>query len=211
MSGLYSPILEQAGFIKRKVDAAVEQWVAQLDGAMQSWVLSGPIVIPENSDFKYTLHIQSFSDLTEGVLSGTDFYMRFLRQADVSFFQRYCQLNVSGTAFPTLSENNTNPRNGNFNKISIIRNSEGIFSQINNGELIRERSFTGGAFTITELGKFSSSYFDGVIYGFEVEINGVLTNQIPLTNKSQGATQLATVGNVNAFMPNYTDAVWRKP
>ena len=66
-------------------------------------------------------------------------------------------------------------------------------------------------FSIETLAKFASDYFGGVIYGFEFEINGVLTNKIPLTNKSQGATQLATVGNVNAFMPNYTEAVWRNP
>ena len=51
----------------------------------------------------------------------------------------------------------------------------------------------------------------GTIKMFRVrDSSGVVVNEIPLTNKSQGATQLATVGNVNAFMPNYTEAVWRK-
>ena len=45
------------------------------------------------------------------------------------------------------------------------------------------------------------------VFWMEGEIH---SNEIPLTNKAQGANQLATVGNINAFMPNYTEAVWKK-
>lgn len=51
-------------------------------------------------------------------------------------------------------------------------------------------------------------FFDGVLLDFEVERAGEIIHQIPLTNKSQGATQLATVGNVNATMVGYTPDVW---
>jgi hypothetical protein len=52
--------------------------------------------------------------------------------------------------------------------------------------------------------------FEGVIYGFEIIRNGVVINSIPLTNKAQGATQLATVGNVNATMVGYNEDVWEQ-
>lgn len=193
--------------------ADAEQWVAQPDGATQSWVLSGPIVIPENTDFRVTFTIQGVSSNNniEGVLSGSDFYFRLLDDASADFFQKYAQVNIAGAGFGALRLSGINPRDGKFNKLSLIRANGSIFTQINDGEVNKERDSITGAFTIEDICKFSSSYFDGAIYGFEVEINGVLTNQIPLTNKAQGATQLATVGNVNAFMPNYTDAVWRKP
>lgn len=40
------------------------------------------------------------------------------------------------------------------------------------------------------------------------DISEAILNEIPLTNKAQGATQLSTVGTVNATMINYTEAVW---
>lgn len=49
-----------------------------------------------------------------------------------------------------------------------------------------------------------TGFFGGYIYGFK-DSKG---NEIPLTNKEQGATQLAVSGSVNAFMPNYTSDVW---
>ena len=43
---------------------------------------------------------------------------------------------------------------------------------------------------------------------FEILIDEVITYKMPLANKPQGATQLATVGNVNATMANYSSDVW---
>ena len=46
----------------------------------------------------------------------------------------------------------------------------------------------------------------GVIKLFRVrDSGGAVINEIPLTNKDQGATQLPTVGNVSATIINYTD------
>ena len=47
-----------------------------------------------------------------------------------------------------------------------------------------------------------------MLFDFEVERGGEIIYAIPLTNKSQGATQLATVGSVNATMINYTGDEW---
>lgn len=54
----------------------------------------------------------------------------------------------------------------------------------------------------------SSLFLNLAVYNFRVRRNGVVIHEIPLTNKSQGATQLATVGNVNATMLNYTGDEW---
>ena len=39
--------------------------------------------------------------------------------------------------------------------------------------------------------------------------NGTIINEIPLTNRNQGSTQLATIGDVNAFMTDYAEDVWK--
>ncbi len=187
------------------------KYVAQLDGAMQNWQLSDPIVIPANIDFKLTFTLSGTGNTLEGILDGNGAWLRFLREADINFFNENAQMDIAGTTFALLALANGDTRDGTVKKISIFRENGTIYSKINNEEPRQDRSSAPGGFTITELCKYSTSYFAGVFYDFEVEIDGVLTNQIPLTNKAQGATQLATVGNVNAFMPNYTNAVWRKP
>tara|TARA_R110001592_G_C13193009_1_gene753660 strand:+ start:1513 stop:2112 length:600 start_codon:yes stop_codon:yes gene_type:complete len=53
-------------------------------------------------------------------------------------------------------------------------------------------------------------YMPGALYEFEVELDGVITHSIPLTNLEQGATQLPAVGDVSAFMPNYSSDVWEQ-
>ena len=53
-------------------------------------------------------------------------------------------------------------------------------------------------------------FLSGSIHEFKVERAGMIVNNIPLTNKAQGATQLATVGSVNATMPNYSSDVWER-
>ena len=49
-----------------------EEWVAQLDGATQSWVLSGPITVPADTDFKASFYINGVNDSFEGLFSSSD-------------------------------------------------------------------------------------------------------------------------------------------
>ncbi len=57
----------------------------------------------------------------------------------------------------------------------------------------------------------SSARLVGYIKRFRVyDSSGVLINEIPLTNKAQGATQLPTAGNVSATMVNYSEDVWEE-
>ena len=50
------------------------------------------------------------------------------------------------------------------------------------------------------------AFFDGGIYGLKVI--SASNNEIPINNKSQGASQLATVGSINATIVNYNAAGW---
>ena len=70
---------------------------------------------------------------------------------------------------------------------------------------------TSSVVTLSFLGarNLSSSQITSLpIYNFRVIRNGTVIHEIPLTNKEQGATQLATVGSINATMINYTPDVW---
>lgn len=51
-------------------------------------------------------------------------------------------------------------------------------------------------------------YKAGAVINFKHYQDDVLINEIPLTNKAQGATQLATTGSVSATLTNYTENVW---
>ena len=184
----------------------VDSWVAQLDGATQSWVLSDPITVPADTDFKASFYINGINDGFEGLFSSSDpqSWLRLLPSNNSDNLQG--QLGVGYYQAVPFSE--LNLRDGVTRKLSVERVS-GRMRVVINDTLIFNSSILTSAFSIETLAKFASDYFGGVIYDFEFEISGVLTNKISLTNKEQGATQLATVGNINAFMPNYTEAVWR--
>lgn len=187
-----------------------QKFAARLDGATQSWELSEPILIPENTDFEIVFTLSGTNTSLEGVLEGTDLFLRFLTSADITFFNENAQMGISGTTFALLTLSNGITRDGDIKKITIARQGDVIVSKINDEEFRQDRSSVTGGFTIKDLAKYSTSLFGGLFYEFEVSINGVFTNSIPLTNKAQGATQLANVGSVNAFMFNYTEAVWEE-
>lgn len=206
MSGLYSPILEQAGFLKRKA-ADAEQWVAQLDGAMQSWILSEPITMPPNVDYEIGFYAS-----------------RALNDTNLLYIFGYSLGNVNRQHRLALSEGVPQKAYGmGFIGDDFNFNGDGQFTLTHDGtsritSIYFNTSadvFNDQAITIDRLmGPWmgvDSGYLNGYVRDFYVKVGGVEILRIPLTNKSQGATQLATVGNVNAFMPNYTDAVWRKP
>lgn len=210
MSGLYSPILEQAGFLKRKTAVVVEQWVAQTDGAMQFWQLSKPIELPENSSFKVTIYVQGGEDAYEGLIENSKTshtWIRLLPSSQSSNLQGY----DGNLYFGGVLQSELLIRDSLFHKVSFIREVDKLSIQIDDrAPEVARSSGAGAAWAFDRLGKFSSTYFNGAIHSFEVELEGEVIVFIPLNNISQGATQLATVGNVNAFMPNYTNAVWRK-
>jgi hypothetical protein len=193
-----------------KVSEAIK-WVAHLDGAMQYWQLTTPVELPENSNFKITFYVQGAEDAYEGLVENSNTshtWIRLLPSSQSSNLQGY----DGSLYFGGISQSELLIRDGLLHKISFIREVDKLYIQIDDRapELARS-SGAGAAWIFDRLGKFSSTYLHGVIHSFEVELESEVIVSIPLNNKEQGATQLATVGNINAFMPNYTEAVWRKP
>ncbi|MDN3394580.1 MULTISPECIES: hypothetical protein [unclassified Pseudoalteromonas] len=189
MSGLYSPILEQAGFLKPKA-ADAEQYVAQSDGATQYWRLSEPVQFP----LGYKVEI-TFS-------KANDYFKIFDSNAnrfDVTQFNGEVTLRNDTNIYVNGSLSNLTPATNTEYVVKFDRTAE------NTDQSLKEISFIGARFNGVEI-------LSGYVKNFRVynELD-IVIHEIPLTNKAQGATQLATVGNINAFMPNYTDAVWRKP
>ena len=170
----------------------IEQWVAQLDGVTQYWQFTEEIPLPIGYSYEmavlYDADNQSTNDYLatgEGDTNSPLFFVsrEFLDSGSVG---RLSAPVVDGG-------NNRLPYDNNFHTVVVTS----LSSQATVGIL-------GARFNYTR----TSS---GIIKLFRVrDSSGTVINEIPLTNKAQGATQLATVGNVNAFMANYTEAVWRK-
>ncbi|MFQ3203386.1 MAG: hypothetical protein ACI87I_001823 [Pseudoalteromonas tetraodonis] len=192
MSGLYSPILEQAGFLKRKAADVVEQWVAQLDGATQSWIFSEEIPLISGDEITFSILANDAHQAGSAMIfSYLGNYRTLLRVEDGVFVTGFGEVAENGSAVTHIATD------GNLHTYTLKIEFTGtaiyyIGAQYDGANLIRH---------------LSNAVFDIVITRPSV---GVILD-LPLTNKAQGATQLATVGNINAFMPNYTDAVWRKP
>ena len=162
-------------------------YVARLNGADQYWQLSGPINV-ENDD-------RIGISFIGGVI--TNSYARFFASDNNSFS---VDANIDGATFRVSSGVST--LDG-----AIINTGEPI-PTVGKHDIILE---TANAGVLNTLGEFNGSRFNNLpLYSFFIERNGTVIHQIPLTNKAQGATQLATVGNVNATMVNYDESVWEQ-
>ncbi|PWS55998.1 hypothetical protein [Pseudoalteromonas sp. meg-B1] len=174
--------------------ADAEQWVAQLDGAMQYWQLTEEIPVPDGGSIELDLMYDSENQ------SAIEYVLTSENSSDTALFfasREFIQTGSSGYISDVLVDGvsaSVLPYDNAFHTIKCI--ASGGLTKV--GILAARFNYT----------RTSS----GTIKMFRVrDSNGVVVNEIPLTNKAQGATQLATVGNINAFMPNYTEAVWRKP
>lgn len=186
------------------ISKAIE-YVAPLDGATQFWQLTSPIAIPAGTDCAIRFKINGSRDNYEGLFRSAD-SSDWFRLAPSSLSNNF-QGSLAGSSIGGVPYSALTVRNGQERSFTLRREAGRFYADID------EQSFTlsliSGQFLIDVLCEFGGGFFAGYISDFEVEIDGVLTNQIPLTNKAQGATQLATVGSVNAFMPNYTESVWK--
>lgn len=170
------------------------EWVAQPDGATQYWQLTEEIQIPDGGSIELDLLYDSTNQ------SSVEYILTSEGNSDTSLFFTARELLRSGSSgyISDIIVDNVNtealPYDSNFHTIKCV--------------------VSGNLAKVGVLGaRFSyERNCSGIIKMFTVkDQNGTVINEIPLTNKTQGATQIATVGSVNAFMPNYTDAVWRKP
>ena len=187
--------------------ASAIKWVAQLDGATQCWEFSEPIVIPANVNYEIGFYASRELNDTSLLyifgysLGNVDNQHRLALSSGVpqraygmGFVAK--DFNFNGDGQFTLTHSGTS-------KVTFIDFNTSV-------DAFNDQTITIDRLMGPWLGT-SSGYLNGYVRDFYVKVNGVEIIRIPLTNKAQGATQLATVGNVNAFMPNYTDAVWRKP
>lgn len=210
---VYAPILEQAGFLKRKAADAVEQWVAQLDGAMQFWQLTAPIKL-DAAGFVFEFdYFVTPEDVINGLFSNDSGLGRFSAYERIAsgrlatFYYETVSGTLNSTLLGNVAEGDIGLKTFRFEKIGndLTVSAGGKSTTATSNEFADD-------FIVKFLGSASSLKAGGYFKNLRVYNSiGVLTNEIPLTNKAQGATQLATVGNVNAFMPNFTNAVWRKP
>lgn len=182
----------------------IKNYVARLDGATQSWQLTSPITIPASTDCAIRFKINGSRDSYEGLFRSADSsdWLRLIPESQTNNIQgSFNGSFIGGAPYTSLVV-----RNGQERSFTLRREAGRFYVDID------EQSFTlsliDNQFSIDVLCEFGGGYFAGYISEFEVEIGGVITNQIPLTNKAQGATQLATVGNVNATMIGYTGSEW---
>tara|TARA_B100001063_G_scaffold227047_1_gene237126 strand:+ start:8757 stop:9539 length:783 start_codon:yes stop_codon:yes gene_type:complete len=198
----------KAGGLKRFVSGLLDvSYVARLDGVSQYWQLSDPIVIPSGSDFKVS---------GIGVFSPSGFHFASSRLSNDG---RLAVLGSTQNVYfnSTLVDGITNEdfailTDGNPHHISFERVGTNAILKVD------EVTFINGSWSTEEVlldslgSKWGSSTsipnFEGPIYDFKVEINGELTNAIPLTNREQGATQSPTIGSVSATMFGYSEGVW---
>lgn len=172
---------------------ATEQWAAKLDGATKCWQLSGEMPVPSGGSGELDLMYDSTNQSEiEYVLTGES-------NSDTSLFftsREALKAGSSGYISDVLVDGVSTvelPYDSTFHTIKCI--ISGSLSSV---------GILGARFDYTR----SSS---AAIKGFRVrDENGSVINEIPLTNKAQGATQLATVGNVNATMINYTGDEWEQ-
>ena len=176
------------------------QWVAQLDGATQSWVFDIPIQITSDSEISLDLILQR--NTTQVIYgSGSSPERLYIGTENGNW------LIGNGTdRIDTLI-----PAEIGIKNKTVLQASGGFLKFLVNDVVVYNQAIKySTAKILTGISDLSGFRLYGSVFNFSVKSSGVLVNQIPLTNKAQGATQLATVGNVNAFMPNYTEAVWRK-
>ena len=161
-------------------------YVARLDGVSQYWQLTAPI----NINIDYTVELM----FVGGVISNQ--YARF-----------YCLTNNDMSVDSGIDSDKFRASGG----VTSL-NGNNIFTgepipTSGNNKIETKLSVTG---VIDSIGSFNGTRLINLpLYGFIIkDETGTIINEIPLTNKAQGATQLATVGNINAFMANYTPDVW---
>lgn len=183
-------------------------YVARLDDG-QYWQMSETVEIPPSADFELGFNLGVSEEKSQGVFynSQTSFsnYAR-LFTSDSYAYNILIGFDSSSAAFFKHSDG-FNLFDGNLNRVVIKRVQGVVLAYLNGVKDSTEKNITDGlAFNV--LNRYASSYLSGVIANVDLKIGGVITNEIPLTNKEQGATQLATVGSINATMINYTEDVW---
>lgn len=187
-----SLIVPIIGSMTKNIINRKTNWVAQLDGATQYWQLSEEIPLPIGYSYEIDVLYESSNQSSGDYLAtgeGDTFYPLFFVNRE------FLSTGSSGNLEDPIVDgiDNMLPYDNEFHTVMIKSNSS-----------IAGLGILGARFNYVR-------NCSGIIKMLRVkDQNGTVVNEIPLTNKDQGATQLATVGAVNATMANYTEAVWKK-
>ncbi|ASV43933.1 hypothetical protein [Pseudoalteromonas phage KB12-38] len=184
------------------------RYVPRIGGSKQYYILSSPIVIPENADFKISFYIQGLDRGYEGLFSDSKNegpWMRLMAEAQFNNIQGYDDEGY----YSEIPYQDVTLRDGLLHKLAVLRVDGELYTQVDDETPVYARDSTS-AWEFDLLCKFKTSYFSGVFTDFEVEIDQVVVLSLPLTNKEQGDVQLPTVGDITATMHNYTPSVWER-
>lgn len=165
-----------------------KQWVARLDG-LKYWQLSGPIVILDGYKIEFTF-INTESGSNSYLLCANDDLSTGVFTSSSSGF-----LLTTGTPMALDVDGNGSEvvtYAGNIHEVTVDVFGVGAFQKLCT-RFSEERMLMG--------------WIKNLVVRDEL---GNVVNEIPLTNKSQGATQLPTVGSVSAVMIGYTGDEWEE-
>ena len=189
MLGSYGTVIERGG--SYSIWGKVKQYVARLNGTDQYWQLSEGITL-ELGDLVEFEFISYGDNIGSFVIDSTDRSAFMLNKDGV--VQRALALgfmDINGEMVQNLAT--PFPSVGVINLVSIRMDVSVTTIEFIGCEYREDRG-----------------YFSGLFRNLKVTRGGSVVHQIPLTNKAQGATQLATVGNVNATMVGYNNDVWEQ-
>ncbi|WP_076921246.1 SUMF1/EgtB/PvdO family nonheme iron enzyme [Pseudoalteromonas sp. SK20] len=161
------------------------------DGETQAWVLDTPINVLADDILELSFIGGETSNSTEYFLGDENYKFACFSTADGSVFGGYGNIpTLNGQNVSYVDKDTPIPRSGH-HKIKLKISREAILGYIG------ARNLESGVSHLAT-------------YGFRHLRNGVLLSEIPLTNRSQGATQKPTVGNITATMANFTPLIWKK-
>lgn len=176
------------------------EYIAQLDGSSRSWQFDTPIPLGMANDCSINLSVILQRNTTQVIYGGGSSPERLYIGTENGNWLIGNGTDRVDTLVPAPLNVET--------KTNLIL-SGGIFKLVVDNITVYEqpikystsKSLTG----ISDLGGFRLL---GFAFDFSVTMSGVIQNKLPLTNKQQGDTQLATIGNINATMIGYNDNVW---
>ena len=214
----FSPVEPLDGFPPTPVTPPIIE-VARLNGDDQYWVASSRMIDPDGvidiefntgpniggGAMDFVVVSQCLTSVFGGE-SGKEFTLYF---NSLGFLQCLIGGNFLPSSSAALIAPNTKYR-------YLLSNGNQYFYV--DDALVRTDQVTRGAArepvaeTLIGVQQSGSGSYRGFFLGsiYDLKINSQGANEIPLTNRSQGATQLPTVGNVSATMVNYSEDVWEE-
>lgn len=202
---LHAPILEQAGFsIGSTEPEPVINYVARLDGISQRWSFSDVRTLEGDFEVAFDVLMDGTPPLV--LMGGANrFGCIFFNEGKFNFRDINDVTRTTVNTFSSAGDTVYSVRvliSSGVISVSIDGVDQPLSGNTSN--------FTGLYLRYLAVRDSDNFYLKGYIKSFELIESGVKTIAIPLTNKAQGATQLATVGSVNATMVNYTEDVWEE-